>query len=305
MRRVVVAVVLLLLVVAGGAVLLALRQAEDSQPPGTSPLPSPSPPTSHPPSPTAPGTTVRPCPRADTPRLTALTMNIHFARSRTHRLQLGRIAQELHDWDADVILLQEVDRGRARSARVDQARRLGDRLGMAAAYGPNRRVRGGSSGNAVLSRFPILHERNRGLPSRPGLYPRGVLRTTLDVGGHEVDVLATHLDSRRRGVRRAQARVVAEAVRRTDRPVMVGGDLNTEPGTHPVHRLLHAGLTDAWAVAGTGQGLTAPAASPRHRIDYLLAGPAFDPVRSQVLISSVSDHRAVRATFRLLPPRCR
>ena len=47
-----------------------------------------------------------------------------------------------------------------------------------------------------------------------------------------------------------------------------------------------------------------PTADPQRRIDYVRADNSFVPLRSEVLISFVSDHRAVRTSFDLLPPDC-
>ncbi|MGH3348865.1 MAG: endonuclease/exonuclease/phosphatase family protein, partial [Nocardioides sp.] len=80
--------------------------------------------------------------------------------------------------------------------------------------------------------------------------------------------------------------------------------LNAEPGMPAVRVLERIGLVDGWPVVGGDEGLTVPAASARRRIDYVLADETFVPVRSRVLISLVSDHRAVRTTYDLLPRDC-
>ncbi len=219
-------------------------------------------------------------------------------------LDLDRIATELEAWDADVMMLQEVDRGRARSGFRDQARSLGRRLGLDWAYGPGRRLDPGATGNAVLSRFPLLRTQNRRLPRLPGLIGRGLLRATIDVDGREIDVLSTHFDHLSLAARKAQARAVAAVVRRLSRPVLLGGDLNARPDKPPLAVLDRAGLADPWPAIGSGDGWTVPAAAPRNRIDYLLADDSFVPLRSEVLISLISDHRAVRTTFELLPADC-
>lgn len=251
-----------------------------------------------------PGSTIQPCPQGDTTRLTALTLNIHAGRTKAGERELDRVADELRAWDADVVMLQEVDRGRERSDLLAQARTLGQRLGLDWAYGPTRRLDPGTTGNAVLSRFPMVDTRSRLLPRLPGLFRRGLLQATIDVDGREVEVLATHLDHVRPAARRAQAAAVASVVRRLDRPVLLGGDLNAEPGMPPLAILDRAGFDDPWPVVGSGSGFTVPAADPQRRIDYVLANDSFEPVRSDVLISVVSDHRAVRTGFELLPPDC-
>lgn len=260
------------------------------------PLPSPIPSQS-----SEPGGTLAPCPSGDPTRLTALTLNIHAGRTKTGDLDLERVADELAAWDADVLMLQEVDRGRPRSDALAQARWLGEQLGLEWAYGATRQLRPGSTGNAVLSRFPVLEVRTRALPRLPGLYRRGLVQLTVDVEGQAVEVISTHLDHVAPAARRAQATAVAGVVRRSDRPVLLGGDLNAEPGFPPLAILDRAGLDDPWAAVGRGDGLTVPAADPQRRIDYVLADDSFTPLLSETLISVVADHRAVRTSFDLLP----
>ena len=250
------------------------------------------------------GTTLEPCPRSAAQRLTVLTLNIHSGRTKAGRVELGRLASELRSWDADLVLLQEVDRGRERTDGVDQARRLAGRLVYSHVFGPTRQFRPGSTGNAILSRWPVVDTRLRALPREVGTYRRGLARATVDVDGQQVDVFSTHLDHTAPGVRRAQARAVAASVRRSPRPVVLGGDLNAEPGTPAVRAVERVGLVDGWSAVGRHDGLTVPAASPRRRIDFVLADDDFVPVRSRVLLSSVSDHRAVMTTYDLLPREC-
>jgi endonuclease/exonuclease/phosphatase family metal-dependent hydrolase len=150
----------------------------------------------------------------------------------------------------------------------------------------------------------VVDTQLRALPRQVGTYRRGLARATVDVDGQHVDVFSTHLDHTAPGVRRAQARAVAASVRRSPRPVVLGGDLNAEPGTPAVRAVERVGLVDGWSAAGRHDGLTVPAASPRRRIDFVLADDAFVPVRSRVLLSSVSDHRAVMTTYDLLPREC-
>lgn len=271
--------------------------SESTEPPGPAPTPTSA-------QTTEGGTTLEPCPRRDAQRVTVLTLNLHAGQTKAGVLDLGRIASELRSWDADLVLLQEVDRGRRRSDEVDQTQWLARRLGFEAAYGPTDRTRLGSNGNGILSRWPITDARVRALPRAPGYFRRGLVRATIDVRGQQVDVFATHLDHASPRLRQAQARAVADAVRRTPRPVLLGADLNAEPGMPAVRVLERTGLVDAWPVVGDDEGLTVPAAAPRRRIDYVLADESFAPVRSRVLISLVSDHRAVRTTYDLLPRDC-
>ena len=113
--------------------------------------------------------------------LRVLTYNIHRAIGVDRRFRLDRIVRILSHYDADVALLQEVDSGVPRSKRLDLASELAYELDYPNyAVGQNVKLRNGHYGNATLSRFPILLERNIDLTigSRKG---RGCLYTSIQV----------------------------------------------------------------------------------------------------------------------------
>jgi endonuclease/exonuclease/phosphatase family metal-dependent hydrolase len=286
-------VVLVVLGAVGTVTLLSPRTIapEPAEPPTSAPAPT-TPPSSQE---TAPGGTLSPCPGAA--RLRAMTFNIHFGKTPDGEPGLGQIAEEIRAWDPDVVVLNEVDRDRGRSGGVPQARRLGRLTGMTPAYGPNRRYGGGTSGNAVLSDLPVLSSRNRALPFRAGTIPRGLLRVTVELDGRPLDVYATHLENSSPTARQAQAREIGRTVSGSPRPFVLGGDLNANPDGPALDVLRRFGLLDSWEAVGRGPGATAPARAPRKRIDYLLSDERLVPRRSDVLLSLISDHRAVRTVF--------
>ena len=59
-------------------------------------------------------------PRTSPHRMTALTYNIHHGEGVDGRLDLERIADVIRSSGADVVFLQEVDRGTQRAGGVDQ-----------------------------------------------------------------------------------------------------------------------------------------------------------------------------------------
>ncbi len=228
--------------------------------------------------------------------LTVATFNIHGGFGGGG-LNLDDIGREIARMGPDVALLQEVDRGRRRSRRQDQASILASRLGMNVAYDPNSgRRSGGTIGNAVLSRFPITSVRRATLP-RGGAEPRGVMRVTVDIENVEVAVFVTHLEHTSGGVRRRQMRYIAGAVRREGLPHVLGGDLNATPGS-AVLGIARRVLRDAWPAAGRGGARTVP----RARIDYLMHGPTVRALEARVVPSRISDHHAVIGAFEVGPP---
>lgn len=234
--------------------------------------------------------TISPCiaPR----RFTVLTFNIHGGRT-PHGLDLEAIAAEVRRAHADVVLLQEVDRGLSRTEFLDEPEILGRALGMPVYF--QARVRS----NAILTRFPVTEWGSVRLPQWPGKSQRRLVHASVLVEGQHVQVFNTHLDHTSAGLRLAQARAVREALaRHADEPVVLGGDLNAAPGG-AVLETLGRDLSDAWAAAGEGPGYTVPAHNPRTRIDYVLHNSWLTPRSAQVIPSGGSDHAAVRIVFDL------
>ena len=106
---------------------------------------------------------------AATPAVAQVTLrvaayNVKHGLGMDGEVDLERIAAVLGPLDADVITLQEIDRGVERTHGVDQARRLGELLGMEAHFGEFMPYQGGEYGMAVLSRLPVLGVTNVRLP---------------------------------------------------------------------------------------------------------------------------------------------
>lgn len=231
--------------------------------------------------------------------ISVVTFNIHSGQAG-QRTELARVGAEIKAWKPDVVLLQEVDDGRRGSGNQRQAELLGRMTDMSWVYGGNQqRPDGGPIGNAILSKYPVVEWENIALPRAGGKQSRGLLHAVLDVKGTEISFYSTHFDHKSAGARLAQARAAVAQFAKDPRPKIMGGDLNSRPGSPPLSVLRSSGLGDAWAV-GTGSGFSAPARRPRFRIDFLLHDGWFRPLQTVVLSSAVSDHRAVwtRIEFR-------
>jgi endonuclease/exonuclease/phosphatase family metal-dependent hydrolase len=255
------------------------------------------------------GTTLEPCPRSAAQRLTVLTLNIHSGRTKAGRVELGRLASELRSWDADLVLLQEVDRNTQRSGPTDQPAVLARLTGYPVAFGRTIGFQGGDYGIALLSRWPIRRDTLIPLtvtapPGRTteGREQRGVLLAMVDAPGGPLAVLNTHLDASGEDVWRAQEiSGVLQAAATVDAhvPLIIGGDLNALPES-PLHqRMGAAGFRDAWPECGTGDARTFPVNAPARRIDYLYLGGAVRCVDARVLADYSSDHRPLLVRIRL------
>lgn len=235
--------------------------------------------------------------------LRIMTFNIHHGEGLDGRLDVERIAQVIRDARADIVGLQEVDRGVGRTDQRDLLKELSDLTGLRYAFGKNIDLEGGDYGNALLSRFPIVSEGNRALEPIGGGEQRGVLQTVIDVTGRRVLVLTTHFDHRRDSAQRPRsaAQMVDMVAQWGDGPVVMLGDFNDVPGS-AAHATLTSVAIDAWAAVGDGDGYTIPVKAPTRRIDWVLLR-GLEPQEAQVIYTEASDHLPllITATFTSQP----
>lgn len=224
-----------------------------------------------------------------------MTFNIHHGEGTDGRIDLDRIAGVIRAGRADLVALQEVDRGVARTARRDLPGELSLATGMACVFSNNFAFQGGEYGNAVLTRFPVKRWANTHLRMLRPDEQRGVLQVVLDVGGRELLFLATHIDYRRDDAERlANVAQFAEVLAGyAGLPVLMAGDFNDTPGSR-THAAMAERFDDVWQSVGTGDGFTYPSGQPVKRIDYIWLGKG-GPLRAvQARVpsgaASASDH---------------
>lgn len=235
------------------------------------------------------------------PTVRVMSYNIRHAEGMDGKIDPARIADVIRRSGAEIVALQEVDRGTGRTARRDLAAEIARHLGMEHFFGRSVYVQGGEYGNAVLTRHPIKSGRVLPLPLIGDGEQRTVIALTLDVHGRDVLLLATHLDHRDDDAERRQSvalikTLIAEA---GDVPVFVVGDFNADPASR-VYAEMETVLADTWKRVGRGDGLTFPSDAPTLRIDYLWISPrSIEPISAEVVSSLASDHSALTGTFRL------
>lgn len=242
--------------------------------------------------------------------LSVLVYNIHAGKDAAGAENLPRVAELVRSTEADLVLLQEVDRNTRRSGPADQPAILARLTGYSVAFGRTIGFQGGDYGVALLSRWPIRADTLIPLtvtapPGRTaeGREQRGVLLAEVDAPGGPLAVLNTHLDASREDLWRAQeiATVlrVAAMARERGMPILIGGDLNARPQSAIHADLRAAGFRDAWPECGEGDGFTFPVAAPDRRIDYLYLTGATRCLSARVLPSDASDHRPLLVRLRL------
>jgi endonuclease/exonuclease/phosphatase family metal-dependent hydrolase len=231
-----------------------------------------------------------------------MTYNIHHGEGLDGKVDLERIARLIRAEGADIVALQEVDQGVARTARRDFPAELARLTGFTCIFSNNHTFQGGQYGNAILSRFPVKRWKNLHYRMlRPG-EQRGLLQAVLDVHGRELVFMSTHINYLTDDAERWSNVEEIEAVARqySGTPIILGGDFNDVPGSR-VYQRINQTFDDTWVRAGQGDGFTGPAEAPGKRIDYLWfsRGGSLTPLNVRVVQSDASDHLPVVAEFQL------
>ncbi len=231
-----------------------------------------------------------------------MTWNIHHGEGLDGRVDLERIASLIKSERADIVALQEVDNGVARTSRRDLPKELAALTGMTSVFSNNIAYQGGEYGNAVLSRFPILAATNLHYQMIRPREQRGLLQVTLDVHGHKLRLLNTHLDYRPDDSERLSNanQITTVATSHAGLPVLLCGDFNDTPGSR-TYAKLNESFADGWQVAGQGQGFSYPAADAKRRIDYIWTSQNANIKALKIWIptSTASDHLPVVGEFEL------
>ena len=254
----------------------------------------------------------------DDPHLNIVTWNIERGTA------YDAVLATLRDLDADILLLQEVDRDCRRTGYRDVARDLAEALGMnwiAAGefqeIGEGRRGKADITGQAILSRFPIEDARVLRFKAQDRwrwrinpVQPRRGGRMTLVARSRGILLYNTHIESGgNHDLKQAQmAEVlqdqVAEAARvwppgGTTAPVLIAGDFNNGPiGHSPMFApLIAADFNDA---LGEPTGRVPTSRGGGHPIDWIFVkGLTAVSDRGRVVdAAAASDHSPVFAAFR-------
>ncbi|MDH6463203.1 endonuclease/exonuclease/phosphatase family metal-dependent hydrolase [Micromonospora sp. A200] len=200
---------------------------------------------------------------------------------------------------ADVVVLSEVDRGWLLNGGHDTLDLLAERLDMPYVFAP---AADPLWGDAVLSRWPLAAARTHRLPAVGAPTGAQALGVTVDLGADvRLAVVATHLQPPPGREPVVQARAVASFALgyAAGRPLVVAGDLNTEPGAPGFAEFTRAGLVDALAAARPLP--TSPADDPREQIDHVLVSPGLTGADAVAPRGTASDHLPVAVTLTLPP----
>lgn len=214
-----------------------------------------------------------------------VTYNIRHASLKG----LDAIVEVLLPLGADLIALQEVDRGVLRSGGADQAGVLAEALGMEAAFAPAMEYQGGQYGVALLSRSPISAVQVHPLPSL--LEPRVALEATVQRPGGPWQVVVTHLGLQP-NERFEQVQALLELAPPPARSLLLG-DLN-EGRSEWAFRMLRKRWVDCLGEAGPIPLVSYPAVHPVIGIDHVLRSADLPrAVAARTIDTQASDHLPV------------
>lgn len=204
--------------------------------------------------------------------LKVLSWNIGKSRGTDEVATLDRTANWIAKLNPDIAALCEV----MRNSGDDHAQRLVDLLqkktGVTWYYHWVAKYEGCREGNMILSKIPLLSKSGKYLS-----HQRSVAQATLNVGGQNINFLATHLDPDSPTYRLRQVNELMAWAANFSETRIVGGDFNSGYSSAEMAVML-ANYVDSWAEAVTDKTATAYADNPvgrgtrtrRSRIDYVL-----------------------------------
>ena len=237
-----------------------------------------------------------------------MTYNVHRCIGADGHPSPHRIAEVIGRCRPDIVALQELDVGRARTGNLHQAEAIARQLEMNFVYAPASQIGHEEYGDAILTSLPmrlVRAETLPGLQSRPRREPRGAIWVAIDLGGSEVQVINTHLGLLGRE-RLAQAQTLLGERWIGDQnciePVLLVGDFNAPPWS-AAYRRLRKRLKDAQLCRAVFARPTFPAKAPMLRIDHVFVSERVEVCRIEVprtaLTRIASDHLPLVVDFRI------
>ncbi len=227
--------------------------------------------------------------------------NVHYGYDIAGRQRGLEVGDLLADLDADIIALNEVDRGWLISGAQDLLTTYAVATGMQSVFAP---ASDEVWGNALLTRLPVLEVQRNRLPRGRDPLVRSALTVIVELpDGSPLAVLVTHLShvDRQGDTRLPQAQAVAAIVARLQErgiPTLVAGDLNARPDDPELGVLEDLGLARALPASRA----TFPDVAARIQIDHVLVPPSFVVEQARTLTTGFSDHRFVNVVVRRIDP---
>lgn len=249
--------------------------------------------------------------RKDT-TLTVMAYNIHAGCPNGTSLSsvnvnMNNAATVIKRYKAEVVLVNEIHiRTSTSGSTLDQVARLAELAEMPYYYFARSRYYGGGElGNAIFSKYPLSDTRTDTLKYRVDLSAGSQYYADVSFGtatvtkqGKQCRVGVTHLGLQASNNERHAQKIVYEYLADPQIPVIVGGDLNTQP-SQPAAMYFKQQYTSSLPISA----YTFPAGLPTSQIDYLFYGPIamnkLSLVEAKVCTGELaSDHLPVLAKYK-------
>jgi len=184
-------------------------------------------------------------------RVRVATYNVHSGVGLDRRFRPERIVDVIDELHADVVALQEVlspVRG------FDVHAHFRETTGFHLVVMTTMQLAGGTFGNAVLSRWPIVALVEHGL-TVGNREPRGAIDATIGRDSGELRVIATHLGLRAAERSEQLSRLIELVKAMPDMPTVLAGDFNMTRGrsrelrAHAAHLGKHNALATFPSIA--------------------------------------------------------
>lgn len=213
--------------------------------------------------------------------LRILTMNVHKGFGFLNRkFILPELREAVHSVAADIVFLQEVLGAHTKHSLthnnwpdVPQYEFLADSMWSGFAYGKNAAYPEGHHGNALLSKYPIVHHNNLDV-SIGKVEKRGLLHCQLHVPplDRHIHVICVHLGLREHH-RLSQLNLLCALIDTLpdDAPLLVAGDFNDWRLRAQERLLACAGLQEIYTNAYGKPQRSFPALFPLLRLDRIYA----------------------------------
>jgi endonuclease/exonuclease/phosphatase family metal-dependent hydrolase len=237
-------------------------------------------------------------------RIRVMTYNIHVGVGMDKKLDLPRIADVIKHEHADLVGLQEVDRGVERTQRIDEIAELARLTKMDYAFAFNLKYQGGQYGVAILSRYQIRATDHRLYKNMREAERRGFIRAEVNIAGRLINFVTTHLDYQYEDGRVFETEQLLSALKDEHGPLIVVGDFNDVP-SGGAYQLMKNLFADAWVdTRANDSGFSYPADKPAKRIDYiwLRRTDTIRPKRTWIVDTLASDHVPVVADVEIGKP---
>ncbi|HUF67129.1 MAG TPA: endonuclease/exonuclease/phosphatase family protein, partial [Longimicrobiales bacterium] len=223
-----------------------------------------------------------------------MTYNIHQGFDQRPSPTAPAIADVIEQADADLVALQEVNRGANIAGGADLIAYLRWRF-------PDHHVVFAPSytnvmGNAIISRYPILDWGWAHYPPPLTILTRSYVWATIATDAGDLLYINTHLSSSEEPdeTRAEQAEVLLAYW--DERPQSIlAGDINAVPSSAVTGTFVERGLTDAMTAPEREYLHRAPDDWDKTRVDYVFTSPDIEPLVTHVVFSPASDHPAVIA----------